>query len=134
MTAYPIQDVEGLRLVWQPELHKGDCEFDDVVCDDDCPALNPIECGSEVRALCIDCAGEYKYLTADSPPNVFEYCPHCQDGQVLYRITGEVELKRANEILEPMRSDEWQGLLDGIEKALESKPLSEWLCVAPAER
>ena len=81
MTAYSIQDAEGLRLIFKPN-HTPFNEY--------------------------------------GPFN----CPHCQDGQAIYKITGEVGLKQAKDICPVLRWPEW----------MHGKDIYEWLCVAPAER
>lgn len=132
MNAFPIQDAEGLRLAWQPRQQPGHAETKNY-------ATQPghlwhkgfIECfssyqtGSEVRALCIEC-GCIEHAPSDFAWPGCDYCTKdqkcdCQDGQALYRITGEVELKQ------------WCDLKLQREKVGIDCEMDTWLCVAPAE-
>jgi len=57
-------------------------------------------------------------------------CSDCATGETngqQHFTAGPVTLVKANEFLEALRADEWQGILDAMEESIR-KPLPEYLC------
>ena len=148
---YTIQDAEGLMAVWPlkyPVLHIGRMSVGEVCFQNEnngemyLPMLrflsiaSPHQTGSEVRALCIECGAFCKCAYCKSYGQGSDFCtgcPHCQDGQVLYRITGDVELKQAKEVLDGIEQSAEDGGLSLLDWYFEQDLKgSDWVCVAPA--
>ena len=77
-------------------------------------------CVNLTNPICTDCSNER--FIHDGP------CETCHgDGQHRVKV-GPVELRQANDILAPMRDDEWGPVLDAMEKHFGKTP--DWLCVS----
>ncbi|KKN30657.1 hypothetical protein LCGC14_0831660 [marine sediment metagenome] len=148
--ALPMIKIYNLpgRVVWLPtkqpkwppkimNIESWLSEFSPIKCGDPLP---PVDCPAPPKG----CGGKYKWASeiTDNPnPGdwglsgdiITRVCLNCTAGEI-NRVSGPVDLVRTNVILEPVPTYEWLEKLEGMEKALNSKPLPDWLCSTTPRR
>lgn len=88
--------------------------------------FSPYKRGSEVRALCIECGGKCEGDAGYTGVDCVYDCTNCQDGQALYRITGEVQLKQFSDIATEKSGED-------LAAAIRALGVQAWVCISPAE-
>lgn len=81
--------------------------------------------GSEYKAEC-DCPEPIE-LSFKGELLKFE-CAFCEGGKLTYKV-GKTKIATPNELLQPLASDEWQGVLDMLQAAFE-KPLPDFVAIS----